>query len=124
MSTYISISFFRVSVFRVTFSFPCFAFLFLVIHGFSACMGNISDVGTRHIFMNIILLLNLVGQFCNIPRHGNKKVILLQVVTGLLATSEANSLLNVIFDYCSHTAVPIMAQFYGHYMIEVLTMFA
>ena len=33
-------------------------------------------------------------------------------------------LLNVIFDYFSHTAVPIMAQFYGHYMIEVLTIFA
>ena len=65
-----------------------------------------------------------IGQFCNIPRHGNKKVILLQVVTGLLATSEANSLLNVIFDYFSHTALPIMAQFYGHYIIEVLTMFA
>ena len=46
-----------------------------------------------------------------------KKVILLQVLTGLLATSEEKCLLNVIFDYFSHTAVPIMAQFYGHYMI-------
>ena len=53
-----------------------------------------------------------------------KKVILLQVLTGLLATSEAKCLLNVIFVYFSHTAVPIMAQFYGHYMIEVLTIFA
>ena len=50
-----------------------------------------------------------------------KKVILLRALTGLLATSEAKSLLNVIFVYFSHTAVPIMAQFYGHYMIEVLT---
>ena len=54
-----------------------------------------------------------------------KKVILLQVlITGLLATSEAKCRLNVIFVYFSHTAVPIMAQFYGHYMIEVLTIFA
>ena len=45
-----------------------------------------------------------------------KKVILLQVLTGLLATSEAKCLLNVIFVYFSHTAVPIMDQFYGHYM--------
>ena len=30
----------------------------------------------------------------------------------------------IIFVYFSHTAVPIMAQFYGHYMIEVLTIFA
>ena len=34
-------------------------------------MGNISDVGKRHIFINTILLLNLVGQYCNIPRHGH-----------------------------------------------------
>ena len=53
-----------------------------------------------------------------------KKVILLQVLTGLLATLEAKCLLNVIFDYFSHTAVPSMAQLYGHYMIEVLTIFA
>ena len=46
-----------------------------------------------------------------------KKVILLQVLTGLLATSEAKCLLNVIFVYFSHTAVHILAQFYGHYMI-------
>ena len=54
----------------------------------------------------------------------HKMVIVLQVLTGLLATSEAKCILNVIFDYFSHTAVPIMTQFYGHYMIEVLTMFA
>ena len=53
-----------------------------------------------------------------------KKVNLLQVLTGLLATSEAKCLLNVIFVYFSHTAVPIMAQFYSHYMVEVLTIFA
>ena len=53
-----------------------------------------------------------------------KKVILLQVLTHLLATSEAKCLLNVIFDYFSHIAAPIMAQFYGRYMIEVLTIFA
>ena len=50
-----------------------------------------------------------------------KKVILLRVLTDLLVTSEAKCLLNVIFVYFSHNAVPIMAQFYGHYMIEVLT---
>ena len=44
-----------------------------------------------------------------------RKVILLQVLTGLLATSEAKCLLNVIFDYFSHTAAPSMAQLYGHY---------
>ena len=53
-----------------------------------------------------------------------KNVILLQVLTGLLATSEAKCILNVIFVYFSHTAVPIMAQLYYHYMIEVLTIFA
>ena len=52
------------------------------------------------------------------------KVILLRVLTGLWTTSEAKFLLNVIFDYFSRTAVPIMAQFYDHYMIEVLTIFA
>ena len=55
-------------------------------------------------------------------------VILLRVLTGLWATSEAKCLLNVIFDYLSHIAAPIMAQCYGHYMIEavieVLTIFA
>ena len=53
-----------------------------------------------------------------------KNVILLHVLTGLLATSEARCLLNFIFDYFSHTAVPIIAKFYVHYMIEVFTNFA
>ena len=44
-----------------------------------------------------------------------KKVILLRVLTGLWATSEAKCLLNVIFDYFNHIAALIMAQFYGHY---------
>ena len=33
-------------------------------------------------------------------------------------------LLNVIIDYFNHIAALIMAQFYGHYTIEVLTIFA
>ena len=53
-----------------------------------------------------------------------KKVILLRVLTGLWATSESKCLLNVIFDYFSHIAAPIIVQFYGHHMIEVLTIFA
>ena len=53
-----------------------------------------------------------------------KKVILLRVLTALWVTSEAKCLLNVIFDYFNHIAALIMAQFYGHYMIEVLTIFA
>ena len=53
-----------------------------------------------------------------------KKVILLRVLTGLWATSEAKCLLNVIFDYFNHIAALIMAHFYGHYTIEVLTIFA
>ena len=53
-----------------------------------------------------------------------KKVILLRVLTGLLATSEAKCLLNVILDYFNHIAALIMAQFNGHYTIEVLTIFA
>ena len=53
-----------------------------------------------------------------------KKVILLRVLTGLWSTSEAKCLLNVIFDYFNHIAALIMAQFYGHYTIEVLTIFA
>ena len=39
-----------VSVVCVVFFFHFFAFLFLVIHGFCACMGNISDVCKRDIF--------------------------------------------------------------------------
>ena len=53
-----------------------------------------------------------------------KKVIVLRVLTGLWATSEAKCLLNFIFDYFNHIAALIMAQFYGHYTIEVLTIFA
>ena len=53
-----------------------------------------------------------------------KQVILLRVLTCVWATSEAKCLLNVIFDYFSHIAAPIMAQLYCHYMIDVLTMFA
>ena len=53
-----------------------------------------------------------------------KKVIFLRVLTGLWATSEAKCLLNVIFDYFNHIAALIMAQFYNHYTIEVLTIFA
>ena len=53
-----------------------------------------------------------------------KKFILLRVLTGLWATSEAKCLSNVIFDYFNHIAARIMAQFYGHYTIEVLTIFA
>ena len=53
-----------------------------------------------------------------------KKVILLRMLTGLWTTSEAKCLLNVIFDYFNHIAALIMAQFYGHYTIEVLTIFA
>ena len=45
-------------------------------------------------------------------------------LTGLWATSEAKCLLNIIFDYFNHIAGLIMAQFYGHYTIEVLTIFA
>ena len=45
-----------------------------------------------------------------------KKVILLRVLTGLWATSEAKCLLNVIFDYFNHIAALVMAQFYGHYI--------
>ena len=54
----------------------------------------------------------------------SRAVILLRVLTGLWATSEAKCLLNVIFDYFNHIAALIMAQFYGHYTIEVLTIFA
>ena len=49
---------------------------------------------------------------------------LLRVLSGLWATSEAKCLLNVIFGYFNHIAALIMAQLYGHYMIEVLTIFA
>ena len=72
MPTYISDRFDQfvpVSVFCAIFFFRFFACFFLVIHGFCACMGNISDVDKRHICMNTISLLNLVGQYCNIPLH-------------------------------------------------------
>ena len=62
--------------------------------------------------------LRLEGYKCK------KKVILLRVLNGVWATSEAKCLLNVIFDYFNHIAALIMAQFYGHYTIEVLTIFA
>ena len=58
------------------------------------------------------------------PDINASKVILLRVLTGLWATSEAKCLLNVIFDYFNHIAALIMARFYGHYTIDVLTMFA
>ena len=38
-------------------------------------------------------------------------VILLRVLTGLSGTSEAKCLLNVMFEYFSHIAAPIIAQF-------------
>ena len=53
-----------------------------------------------------------------------KKGNFIASVNWLGATSEANCLLNVIFDYFNHIAALIMAQFYGHCTIEVLTIFA
>ena len=70
---------------------------------------------------NVIHLGNVVDN--KLSGINAKKVILLRVLTGLWATSEAKCLLNVIFDYFNHIAALIMAQFYDHYTIEVLTIF-
>ena len=77
---------------------------------------------------NAIHLGNVVdNKLSDLKRIGPinaKKVILLRVLTGLWATSEAKCLLNVIFDSFNHIASLIMAQLYGHYTIYVLTIFA
>ena len=66
----------------------------------------------------------LVGPGKGALKRGQKGSFLLGVLTGLWTTSEAKCLLHVIFDYYNHIAAFIMAQFYGHYTLEVLTIFA
>ena len=67
---------------------------------------------------NAIHLGNVVdNKLSDLKDINAKKVILLRVLTGLWAISEAKCLLNVIFDYFNHIAALIMAQFYGHYTI-------
>ena len=74
---------------------------------------------------NAIHLGNVVdNKLSDLKDINGKKVILLRMLTGLGATSEAKCLLNVIFDYFNHIAALIMAQCYGHYTVEVLTIFA
>ena len=91
-------------------------------------MGNIIDNNNTNHQVDLVHSLfssnHVIYKLSDLKDVNAKKVILLQVLTGLLATSEAKCLMNVIFDYFSYTTVPIMAQFYGHYMIEVLTIFA
>ena len=68
---------------------------------------------------NARLLGNVVdNELSDLKDINAKKVILLRVLTGLWATSEAKCLLNVIFDYFNHIAALIMAQFYGHYRLR------
>ena len=54
--------------------------------------------------------IHLGNVFDNKLSDLQKKVILLRVLTGVWATSEAKCLLNVIFDYFNHIAAFIMAQ--------------
>ena len=69
--------------------------------------GNNVDWVTNARHLGNVVDFRLEGYKC-------KKVILLRVLTGLWATSEAKCLLNVILDYFNHSAELTMAQFYGY----------